>query len=281
MDMPASFSPPRTSGRPLRIEEPLNKLLIHKISLALLPRVIATGIHPNWLSLMGLGCGLLGAYFYYQWADPLMAVAGFGAMLVWHIFDGLDGQVARATGRTSALGRVLDGVCDHGCYIAVYLALVFSSGASALTWILAVSAGIAHAVQAAWYEGERIGYQQRLVGKAPQRAPITSTAGPIETLYNKLQFRLSGHGRAIDDLLYAHPQARDRYAHAVEPILRAMTMFGPSTRTLLIFCASVAGQPQAFWLLEIFFFTVAAAICALWLRSAEKMVVQQHKTMPH
>ena len=276
MDTPVTCAPPLTSGRPQRIEEPLNKLVIHKISVALLPRVIATGIHPNWLSLMGLGCGLLGAYLYYHWADPLMTVAAFGAMLIWHIFDGLDGQVARATGRTSATGRVLDGVCDHGCYIAVYLALVFSTGATWLSWSLAITAGIAHAVQAAWYEGERIGYQQRMAGIARRRTPIKSTAGPIETAYNKLQYSLSGHGRAIDTYLEAHPEARDRYAATVEPVLRAMTMFGPSTRTLLIFCACIAKQPQAFWLVEIVFFTVAAAICAFWLRSAENQVVRPH-----
>lgn len=275
MDTPATFSPPLTSGRPLRIEEPLNKLLIHKISVAVLPRVIATGIHPNWLSLMGLGCGLLGAFFYYHWAQPLMAVAGFGAMLLWHIFDGLDGQVARATGRTSATGRVLDGICDHGCYIAVYLALIFSTGATWLNWLLAIGAGVAHAVQAAWYEGERIGYQQRLIGTPRRRAPMASTTGAFEAFYNQVQFTLSGHGRAIDQYMESHPHARERYAQAVEPVLRAMTMFGPSTRTMLIFCACIAGQPQAFWLVEIFFFPVAGAICALWLRSAEKQVARR------
>jgi len=274
IDTPIAHSSPRTSGRPQRIEEPLNKLLIHKISIALLPRVIATGIHPNWLSLMGLGFGLLGAYFYYHWTDPRMAFAGLGAMLLWHIFDGLDGQVARATGRTSAFGRVLDGICDHGCYIAVYLSLVYATGATALSWALAVSAGIAHAIQAAWYEGERLVYQQRIAGKPRRCAPIASTAGAVEKLYNKLQFNLSGQQRPIDAWLEHHPQDREAYASAAEPVLRAMTMFGPSTRTLLIFCACIASQPQAFWLLEIIFFSVGAIICALWLRSAEKLVVQ-------
>ena len=95
---------------------------------------------------------------------------GFGLCIAWLIFDGLDGMVARATGTASALGRFLDGACDHGVFLILYLAL----GAAIDTpeaWITGSIAGLVHGVQANLYESERARYHRRLRGDPGGDAP--------------------------------------------------------------------------------------------------------------
>ncbi len=74
-------------------------------------------IHPHWLTLGGLvlatASTVLIAY------DHLLA-----ALLLWWIgraCDCLDGLLARASGKTTALGSYLDIVCDMAAYSAVIL----------------------------------------------------------------------------------------------------------------------------------------------------------------
>ncbi len=67
------------------------------------------GVSPNVLTFTGLALNFAGAYCYYVglWA------AGGVVILAAGLFDMLDGAVARAGGRTSALGAFTDSVVDR------------------------------------------------------------------------------------------------------------------------------------------------------------------------
>jgi phosphatidylglycerophosphate synthase len=143
------------TARPTEIEPPSNRLVVHRASAALLPVAVRLDIHPNTVTFAGLLFGLAAAACYVHWTDWRLATAGFVLMIGWHIMDGLDGQLARATGRSSDLGRLLDGVADYATFIAVYLVLALTHPQPQLAFALAAAAGLAHALQSQFYEGER------------------------------------------------------------------------------------------------------------------------------
>lgn len=147
-------------SRDRRIEDPTNLWIIHPAARRLLPWFVERGISANAVSLAGLALGTSAALAYTQWKIWFLAFAGLLLSVGWLVADGLDGMIARATGTASPLGRVLDGLCDHGVFFLIYVSLAFSIG-TLEGWALAVAAGIAHMVQSNMYESERARFHRR------------------------------------------------------------------------------------------------------------------------
>ncbi|MBB4630454.1 CDP-alcohol phosphatidyltransferase family protein [Sphingosinicella soli] len=247
-------------GRPRNIEEPLNIAVVHPVSRALLPLAVKLRIPPNAISVSGIGFGIVAAWAYFHYEAPAMALAGFAAMLAWHVCDGLDGMTARATGRTSDFGRFLDGFCDYSVYIMVYLSLAFSAAdyvGIEVSLPLAIAAGAAHIVQAAWYELQREVFIRRSAGQ-PGLAPRKTVGGALERGYDRLQAKMMPGLHARDAALAADPALRARYVEALRPVLSAAAILGASGRTLAILIACLAGSPLWYWLWEIFGLSLAA-----------------------
>ena len=103
-------------------ESPFDRFVHDPVALVFSRIFIRLGIHPNVVTLMSMGFGVTGAAFFAvrDWRFNLIGVLlqVFAAVL-----DCCDGQVARLTGKTSRLGRVLDGAVDTVNFAAVYLAL--------------------------------------------------------------------------------------------------------------------------------------------------------------
>ena len=87
--------------------------MIHPVSAVFANIAIRLKISANIVSFAGLFAGWIAAYFYFHMDRPLYLFGGLGFMVLWHILDGADGRVARATGTSSAFGRIIDGICDH------------------------------------------------------------------------------------------------------------------------------------------------------------------------
>lgn len=68
-----------------------------------------TRIPPNGFTLLSLVPAMVAGYLYYS-GD---IIGGFVFVLVTALFDVIDGSVARATGRTSVYGKVLDHSIDR------------------------------------------------------------------------------------------------------------------------------------------------------------------------
>ncbi len=129
---------------------------------------------PIWSPIAGLGFGIMAAAAYAQWHDWRFALVGLVLSICWLIADGLDGMVARATNTASAVGRILDGVCDHGVFILIYVVIATSIGTGE-GWAWALGAGGAHIVQSSLYEGERARFHRRARGLA--RGPVVAGVG--------------------------------------------------------------------------------------------------------
>ncbi len=262
-----------TGGRPQEIETLPNRLLIHRLSNALLPGAIRMGLHPNLVTAAGLGLGLAAAAAYLRWPDPRFATLGLLLMLGWAVMDGLDGQLARATGQTSDAGRLLDGVADYSTFVATYMALAFTYPHPAAAALIAAAAGLAHALQAQFYEGERATYIRRLSGRF-QAVKRPETGGLIERLYNRGEAMLGNRTRPFDDRLAAAPPAErqallDAWRPSAARTLRRMSPLSSDGRLIALWIAALAREPIFFWLWEILALSLLALAANARLRQAE------------
>lgn len=98
--------------------------LIGRGSRWLLERIVAglaaTGIHPNFLTLLGLVVNIWAAVLFaageFGWAAAVIFLAGF--------LDIADGQVARKQGRVTAFGAFFDSTLDRYSDMILYLGLL-------------------------------------------------------------------------------------------------------------------------------------------------------------
>src|SRR5690606_4651006 len=113
---------------------------------------------PNGVSCLAGAAGVAGGALLY---DGDLAPAGFGPLVLHGILDSADGQLARLTGQTSELGRILDGVAGYATHVAVFVALALAAlsrgaGHDILLW--ASLAGVSVALHAQLYEYHRVTY---------------------------------------------------------------------------------------------------------------------------
>jgi CDP-diacylglycerol---serine O-phosphatidyltransferase len=255
------------AARPPGIEEPLNAWLVHPAARALLPIAIRLGITPNAISIAGVAFGFVAAVAYRSFGDWRLALLGFAAMLFWHVCDGLDGMVARATGTASPLGRFLDGVCDYSVFVMVYVSLAIAAGGSGPVWALAILAGSAHAVQSAYYEALRERYVNALAGGVRPRRAIAG--GALGASYSRLQSLLLDTRPDFDRWLSAGQSNSGRHAAALRPLLRVAAILGATARTLAILAACLAGSPLFYWLWEVAVLLPLTVLFELWRRRIE------------
>jgi phosphatidylglycerophosphate synthase len=260
-------------SRDLRIEDPSNLWLIHPTARALLPRALAMGISANAVSIAGLVLGAAAAVCLARWDDWRFVLLGLVLCVGWLIADGLDGMVARATGTASALGRMLDGLCDHGVFALIYCTLAASIG-TPQGWALAVAAGVAHAIQSSLYEGERARFHRRARGVA-QVAPPVIAGNALVRLYDLFATSLDrvawqferGMARADDPVAFGQ-----RYARHAAPTMKWMAWLTANVRVAAIVLACLLGDPQLFFGFEIVVLSLVAVITISRHRAVERAV---------
>ncbi|TPE61040.1 CDP-alcohol phosphatidyltransferase family protein [Sandaracinobacter neustonicus] len=258
---------------PPRNRDDSQSLADSRLSRALLPGAIRLGLHPNLVTLAGLGFGLCAGAAFTRWADPRFATLGFGLLLCWLVMDGLDGQLARATGKSSDIGRLLDGLADYAAFVATYLALVLTHPRPLLATGLAAAAGVAHALQAQFYEGERATYVRRLRGQF-EAVVRPETGGPFERFYNRAEALLANRTRPFDQALAATPpEQRQAMLQQWQPraaeTLRLMSPLSADGRVIVIWLALLIGEPICYWLWEIAGLSLLALAANARLRQAE------------
>jgi CDP-diacylglycerol---serine O-phosphatidyltransferase len=258
-------SPTSDYVRPASIEEATNRLVIHPLSGMVASGALRFGLSANQLSVAGLLCGWAAAGFYFFQPDRKMVIAGFLAMAAWHIFDGADGRVARATGTSSAIGRIIDGICDHLVFAAVYIAITISmifAGASPLIWIIVIAAGVSHAVQAAAYEERRQIYQRRSSGVTRDDANkkllhVDGNNSVIALIYDRIQRLASSKETPLDEALLILRKRHDSgdilqsVANRTALIVRRWSILNANNRTIMITLACFVGRPIFYFVYEL------------------------------
>ena len=276
------------SREPIRrtsdIEELTNLHFIHPISSRLTPVLADLHVSPNAVSLAGMTFGILAAFSYYHYQDLKWTFVGFVLMILWHIMDGTDGQLARLTNSQSEFGKVIDGICDYTTFIGVYsaLALALSAKFGGWIWVLAVFAGGCHAFQAAAYEVQRQEYEywgmnRKSAALLALNAPLPNVASAsiatrvmhtLNRLYVGVQLLVVGIPAGFDEkmaaLLERHPaqaaSVRQRYRETFAPAIRRWSILSANYRTVGIFICAALSVPQYYFLFEIFGFSAILAV---------------------
>ncbi|GAA0313664.1 hypothetical protein GCM10009087_24990 [Sphingomonas oligophenolica] len=261
---------PPDGSRDRRIEDPTNLWIIHSAARSLLPWAVARGISANLVSVAGFVLGLMAAIAYARWDDWRFALVGLVLSIGWLIADGLDGMVARATGTASAIGRVLDGVCDHGVFILIYVVIAGMIGTGE-GWAWALGAGAAHIVQSSLYEGERARFHRRIRGLP--RAPAAQPAGSAvvrgyEWLTTSIDRFSIGFDALFEDRAIA-PAVAAAYGERAAGPMRLMILLTANTRVWAIFLACLVGDPRWFWWFELVPLSIVTCAGVAWHRHVE------------
>lgn len=110
--------------KPKATEELLDYIFFRRVAARLVPFFIGVKMTPNQISFLSLAFGLLSSVFLWQ---KLFFLSGISA-IVTMIVDCCDGQVARLTGQTSPMGRVLDGLVDFVWITCFWVVLYNDTG---------------------------------------------------------------------------------------------------------------------------------------------------------
>jgi phosphatidylglycerophosphate synthase len=267
-------APLPSPARPIEIEPLSNRFLVHRLSHALLPLAVRAGIAPNAVSVAGLILGLGAAACYFHWREPTLALLGFTLMIGWHVLDGLDGALARATGRATAIGRVVDGVADYATFVAVHLALALSFVPPWTAVAAAMIAGAGHVAQSAFYEGARETYARRVAGRF-RATPRPAAGGWIAWGHNRLEAVAANRETAFDAAMTQASSARGALLMAqwrprAARTLLALSLLSANARTIGIFLCCLLATPFWFWAGEAILLSLVALAGARGLRQAEE-----------
>ena len=265
-------------SRDRRIEDPTNLWIVHPAGRRLMPLVIARGISANAVSVCGLVLGVMAAAAYYHWAAWPFAVLGLLLSIAWLIADGLDGMIARATGTASPLGRFLDGFCDHGVFILIYVSIATQIG-TVSGWVLACTAGALHATQSNIYEGERARFHRRRDGLPA--AIVVPSGNFLQQGYEYGSAWVDRAARRFDEALgssTAPQRMANAYAEAAVRPMHLMSLLSANVRVYAIFVACLLGNPKLFWWFEIVLLTTILIIGFVWHRSVETRILRLFTT---
>lgn len=270
---------PPDGSRDRRIEDPTNLWLIHPAARRLLPVALAWRVSANAVSLTGLALGIGAAIAYWNWASPLAVCAGLLLSVAWLIADGLDGMVARATGTASPFGRLLDGICDHGVFVLIYVVIATHIG-TVEGWVLALTAGAAHVVQSSTYEAERARFHRRIRGDSGETRPVRA-GGVVEWLYDNISRGVDRLAAPFDHALRNSDDPSrlgGAYGERAAPAMKLMALESANVRVYAIFLACLLGNPRFFWWFEIGPLTILLVIGLVWHRRVEGHFTRSDRT---
>ncbi len=109
------------------------RLVNRRISGPLTRQLLRTGMHPDVATGLAF-LVTLGAAALIAWGTRWSMLAGGLAVILGSALDGVDGEIARVSGRASRRGATLDTLLDRYADLAVVVGLVVGAGASTTTW---------------------------------------------------------------------------------------------------------------------------------------------------
>ncbi|MEN8153336.1 MAG: CDP-alcohol phosphatidyltransferase family protein [Acidobacteriota bacterium] len=110
----------KNSLKDIAVEEAVDLFLFRPVSFIFTKFLVKIPITPNQISLLSLISGIVSGIFF-SYGDKKSFVYGGLFFILCHIFDLLDGMIARLKKNGTPLGRIIDGWVDYITSIAVYL----------------------------------------------------------------------------------------------------------------------------------------------------------------
>jgi len=239
------------------------------------------GLTPNQLTLAGSAVGMAAGALLY---DERLGLLAFALLIVHGIVDSSDGQLARMTGQTSEVGRILDGIGGYATHVAVYVAILagyVSRGGSFSIVGWAALAGAANTAQAQLYEYHRTSYITIVLkGLAPHQGRNAVDVVWVRRLFRMyvwLQRPLIGlHGR-VEAAIAARSAGgvvnhddRARYRAAFYGPVRGWNLLGDNTRFYAIGVLAWLHHLEWFFAFILVPMNVALGVLWCWQRRADR-----------
>jgi hypothetical protein len=232
---------------------------------------------PATVTLLGGLCGVVAGHLYF-YRDLRINIVG----MVLHVFanalDNADGQLARLTQRESRKGRIIDSVADHLVFASIYVHLAlrcFFESSSPAIWLLAIAAGISHALQGAAADYYRSTYLYFVANGG--RIGIDSSS-EVRLDYRRCNWRQGAWNKLLlalylnfirqQEMLAPHLKKlretvselfqgqipawlRARYQNLAGPMLKWWGLLMTNTRMLVLFALLLIGRPIYFFWFEL------------------------------
>lgn len=138
----------------------------------------STGLSPNFWTLIGLVFALASALIYGLSLEFGLIIGGI-LLLVSGFFDMVDGQVARATGKTSQKGSYLDSMFDKIAEVAIFLGLLVGGYAEPYLVMLAITLSLLVSYARAKSDALNIKLQGVGIGERAERLLVIAIIGII------------------------------------------------------------------------------------------------------
>lgn len=288
--MPAAMKPvPERPRRPRELQDALNTYLYHPLAWQLARLLAPTPITPNMVSIFGALMVIAAGVAYAALSYPVSAALGMALHMGWHVVDGADGDLARMTGRASANGEMVDGLCDYGSHIVLYFILGwllhFQVGwvwANVAMW----AAGLSHIVQSNHIEVQRRSYQwwfydkpwikttgadtssKSLGGLVAAYLAVASEVTPITATLDEAKQRAEGDDATTADFKRA-------VAEQIPPLATIWRIMGPNPRAIVLGLSMFAGSPLWYFLYQAVVLNLLLVISILTHNAAWRRVAAQ------
>jgi hypothetical protein len=234
------------------------------------------GVSPHSVTVLSIIIGMAGGIcFYYQ--SLAVNIGGMG-LLVWaNMYDSADGQLARMTGKTSPVGRILDGICGDLWFITVYAALCLrlTPQWGIWIWLLGAVTGFFHIRQAAIADYYRNVHLLFLKGEAGSELSHTATLKKkneqldrkrdfIAKLFQTIYLQYTGNQERMTPQLQRMMKViRDRHRNEAPesfrtafrkkslPLMKYTNILSFNTRAIALFISLFIGMPWLYFAFEL------------------------------
>jgi hypothetical protein len=190
--MPEQIEPPlsalEATYKARDVEGIVDLYFYRKIAFKLATFFARLKITPTAVTILGGLLGIVAGHLYF-YRDLRTNLVGMLLHICANTLDNADGQLARLLNQKSWTGRVIDSLFDHLIFLSIYVHLTLRclvEGASPAVCLLALAAGISHALQGAAADYYRNGYLYFVRGRA--RADWDSS-GDLRREYRELGWR--------------------------------------------------------------------------------------------
>lgn len=250
------------SLKPLVVEEAVDYYFFRRLAHWLVPVLHRLGFSPNGVTTLSLVTGLLAAFCVWK----MVFVPGAVLALVAIVFDCCDGQLARLTGKSSPLGRAMDGTFDliwvASLWLAIYNSPYFAmQGYGREILALMALAGLSMMLHCWIFDGIKVKYlevvrpefdeqaidfhQSWQMMKDEFRAWRLPNAFFAFLLALQTYFFVRGGEKRVKQ---SHPEwMRQRYEAELGPVVKGFTWLGEGTHNALVIlgvlCMSLSPVP--------------------------------------
>lgn len=270
-------SPVEATYKAREAEGILDRYFYRKIGFRLAQFFAKLGMTPVAVTLLGGLFGITAGHFYF-YRDLRLNIAGMVLHVCANALDNADGQLARLTGQGSREGRIIDSLVDHIIFVNIYIHLTLRclmEGVSPTVCLLALAAGISHALQGAAADYYRNGFLYFVTGRS--RAQLDSSISLRED-YKELDWRRQpwqkfllatylnftlqqemlapklNELRVTADRLFPDEiptWLKTRYRDCARPMFKWWGFLMTNTRMIILFLLLLAGQPIWYFWIEL------------------------------